>query len=310
MPAGMHSEADRQLPRGDEIFLDHVGHFVADPKAAAAALSRAGFAPTPPSVQTNPGLTGGPPLPTGTGNVTAMLRRGYIECLFKTADTPLGREFDAALARHAGVHLAAFAVAEPERTHARLSQDGFRMRPVVQMQRPVNTQTGEDVAAFTVVRLEPGQMPEGRIQLLTHRTEATVWQPRWLDHPNGAIAFTELAVVVDDVAEAAARFARLSGRPAHADRGSEFLQLDRGRLAILSAAAFGDVLPEVAVPPLPFLGAYGIRVRSLDTLQAALEQGGLPSRRLGEAVIALFPEALGMGAWIFLERGGAMPWRR
>ncbi len=309
MPAGMHSEADRQLPRGDEIFLDHVGHFVADPAAAAAALSRAGFAPTPPSVQTNPDAAGGPPLPTGTGNVTAMLRRGYIECLFKTADTPLGREFDAALARHAGVHLAAFAVAEPEHTHARLSQDGFRMRPVVQMQRPVSTQTGDDVAAFTVVRLEPGQMPEGRIQLLTHRTEATVWQPRWLDHPNGALALTELAIVVDDVAEAAARFARLTGRPAHADHDMQVVQLDRGRITILSRAAFSAVLPETAVPQLPFLGAYGIRVRSLATLQAALDQGELPSRRLGATVIAPFPEALGRGAWIFHERDDAMHWR-
>jgi hypothetical protein len=309
MPAVMHYEADRQLPRGHEIFLDHVGHFVGDAEAAAAALSRAGFAPTPPSVQTNPDPAGGPPQPTGTGNVTAMLRQGYIECLFKTADTPLGREFDASVARHAGVHLAAFAVAEPERTHARLSTEGFRMRPVVQMQRPVSTQDGEDVAAFTVVRLEPGQMPEGRIQLLTHRTEATVWQPRWLDHPNGALALTELAVVVDDVAEAAARFARLTGRPAHAERDAQLLQLDRGRLTILSRAAFSDVLPEAHVPQLPFLGAYGIRVRSMDTLQATLEQGGLPSRRSGAAVVASFPEALGRGAWIFHERADAMPWR-
>ena len=31
-------------------------------------------------------------------------------------------------------------------------------------------------------------MPEGRIQILTHRTESTVWQKRWLTHPNGALA--------------------------------------------------------------------------------------------------------------------------
>ena len=60
--------------------------------AAGAALQRAGFAPTPVSVQVAP--DGGP---TGTGNVCAMMTRGYMEVLFKTADTPLGREFDAAL---------------------------------------------------------------------------------------------------------------------------------------------------------------------------------------------------------------------
>src|SRR3954469_11148440 len=97
----------RQLPIGDEIFLDHVGHFVRDPEAAAAALTRAGFAPTPLSVQVAP--DGGP---TGTGTACAMLTRGYGEVLFKTADTPLGREFEAALARHSGLQLAAFAVAD------------------------------------------------------------------------------------------------------------------------------------------------------------------------------------------------------
>ena len=43
-----------------------------------------------------------------------MFARGYVEVLFKTADTPLGREFDAALSGHAGVHLAAFSIADAE----------------------------------------------------------------------------------------------------------------------------------------------------------------------------------------------------
>lgn len=109
---GGHAEADRQLPFPDEIFLDHVGHFVRDHEAASRALARAGFAPTPASIQVNPDPKGGAPQLTGTGNVTAMLPRGYIEILFKTADTTLGREFDTAMARYAGVQLAAFVVAD------------------------------------------------------------------------------------------------------------------------------------------------------------------------------------------------------
>src|SRR5215813_3031941 len=99
------SQVDRQLPVGGEIFLDHDGHFVPDPEAASRALMRAGFAPAPLSVQVNPDPAGGPPQLTGTGNVTAMFTRGYIEVLFKTSDTPLAREFEAGLARHPGVHL-------------------------------------------------------------------------------------------------------------------------------------------------------------------------------------------------------------
>src|SRR5271163_4332561 len=178
MPAAMHDDIDRQLPVGDEIFLDHVGHLVHDADAAQRALVRVGFAPTPQSIQVSPDPAGGT-RPTGTGNVTAMLPRGYLEVLFKTADTPLSREFDAALARHAGLHLAAFAVADAEKAHQRLAANGFAVRPLVHMSRPVETETGTGTAAFTIARVEPGVMPEGRIQMLTHHTEETVWQKRW-----------------------------------------------------------------------------------------------------------------------------------
>ena len=94
-------DIDRQLPVGGEIFLDHIAHFVHDAETARRAFARCGFAPTPVSIQVSPNPTGGAS-PTGTGNVTAMFPRGYVEVLFKTSDTPLSREFDAALARHAG----------------------------------------------------------------------------------------------------------------------------------------------------------------------------------------------------------------
>ena len=104
-------DADRQLPIGNEIFLDHVAHWVPYQTAATEAMKGAGFAPTPVSIQTNPGPNG-TSVPAGTGNITAMLPRGYIEVLFKTSETPLTREFDQGLARYPGLHLLAFAVAD------------------------------------------------------------------------------------------------------------------------------------------------------------------------------------------------------
>jgi len=169
----MSSDIDRQRPRSDEIFLDHLAHFVPDAEAASRALARAGFAPTPISVQVNPDPDGAP-RPTGTGNITAMFARGYIELLFKTSDTPLAREFEAGLARHPGVHLVAFAVADAAAARRRLAESGFRVRPLVEMQRPVDADGQPATAAFTIARVESGEMPEGRIQILTHRTEPVV----------------------------------------------------------------------------------------------------------------------------------------
>ena len=291
-------QADRQIPLGDEIFLDHVGHFVLDPQAASRALARAGFAPTPMSVQTQPDAAGAPRL-TGTGNVTAMLTRGYVEVLFKTADTPLGQELDAAMARYDGIHLVALSVADAGKAHRRLQQNGFRMRPLVDMQRPVDTGGALGTAAFTIARLEPGEMPEGRIQLLTHRTEQTVWQPRWLSHPNGATGLTGVVIAVSDLDEAGQRFERLTGCPPRVSSLAQSFDLDRGIVDLVTAATFTLICPQIPIPSLSFIGAYGIEVGSLEVAERALRQGEIAMQRIGASLVAAFPKELGCGAWIF-----------
>jgi hypothetical protein len=303
------SEIDRQLPTADEIFLDHVGHFVRDADAASGALARAGFAPTPKSIQVNPDLAGGPPLLTGTGNVTAMLRRGYMEVLFKTADTPLGIELDAGMKRYAGVQLAAFSVADAAKAHQRLDAAGFKTRPLVQMERPVDTEHGPGKAAFTVARVEPAAMAEGRIQLLTHRTEDSVWQRRWLDHPNTAVGLLDLVFVVGDVEEAAGRFARFTGRKAMENSAGMTVQLDRGGVQLVSIEGLAAMLPEVRSPTLPFAAAYGVAVSSLKAAGDKLRQGGLAAHRDGKTLVVPFPPELGLGVWVFVEHAADLPWR-
>jgi hypothetical protein len=299
---------DRRLPAGDEIFLDHVGHFVADPDSAARALALAGFAPTPPSVQVIPDPSG-PPRKTGTGNVTAMLDRGYVEFLFKTADTPVAQQFETAMARYRGLHLAAFAVADAAATHARLAKSGFRLQPLVDMRRPVGTVKGEDIAAFSIVRPAPGEMPEGRIQALTHRTEHTVWQERWLSHPNGATALLDVVIAEGDVGEAASRFQRFLGRRAEFDRFGQSVILDRGRVQLVSPTMLNHLFPGLEIPALPFICSYGVAVRSLSEVATCLTAGGISFDRNHDCVIAPFPTPLGDGCWVFVEDAAALPWR-
>lgn len=299
------SQSASNLPVGTAIFLDHIGFFVADPEAATAALRDLGFAPTPQSVQVNPDPAGGAPKLTGTGNVCAMLRAGYLEVLFQTADTPLGREHRDARARYEGLHLVAFATSDAEREHRRLAAAGFQLQPVVNMQRPVETETGPDVAAFGVVRLLPGQMPEGRVQMLVHKTERTVWQPRWLDQPNGAVGLTGLTIVVADVGEAAARFARFTGRPAEPVAGTDTrrIALDRGYVELQSAQDWQRCWPSIAVPSLPFMGACEIEVASLERTHAWIAAHGMRLEPSGPNERAVrIPAALGHGVMVFSQR--------
>jgi Glyoxalase-like domain len=291
----------RQLPVGEEIFLDHLGFFVPDVEGAKRALRRVGFAPTPVSIQVNPDPAGGAPRLTGTGNVTAMLSQGYIEVLFKTADTPLSAELEAANARYPGMHLAAFAVADAAAVHRRLADEGFRVRPLAKMERPVDNNGAPGTAAFTVARVKPGEMPEGRVQILTHHTESMVWQPRWLSHPNGAVALTRITIAVADLAEAAQRYATFTGRKPRTFSFGENIVLDRGCVDLVSADGFRRMLPEISVPCLPFMGACEIRVRSLSTLIDVLKEAGVRTHRREAMLVAQFPPELGQGAWLFRE---------
>jgi hypothetical protein len=193
--------------------------------------------------------------------------------------------------------------------HARLGQAGFRTRPLVNMQRPVGTVTGDDIAAFSVVRLAPGEMPEGRVQALTHHTEHTVWQPRWLSHPNGARGLIDVVIAAVDVDEAAARFRRFLGRNPQASRFGPVFRLDRGRVQLVTAASLGQLFPHLAIPCLPFMAAYGIAVGSLDQAVASLQAGGNALKRQGSYVVTPFPDKLGVGAWVFVENAAALPWR-
>jgi hypothetical protein len=307
-PPATPSFVERQLPQGGEIFLDHVAHFVPGEAAAADALRRAGFAPTPASVQSNPGPNGTTVL-TGTSNITAMMTRGYIEILFKSSNSPLTREFDDGLARYPGLHLIAFSVADAAAASQRLTITGFRTAPMVALRRPVGTESGETEAAFTVARVLPGEMREGRIQYLTHHTEDAVWQKRWLNHPNGANALVDVVAVVDDVDETAARYVRFLGREAVPTNMGRGLFLDRGGVQLVNRASFAKLMPNVTAPSLPFIGLYAVRVTSLDTAERGLRAGRIAYERRGKLLAVPMPQGVGTGAWFFVEVAGDLPWR-
>lgn len=300
----MPAQKSSNLPRPGAVYLDHTGHFVADAASAARALAACGFTVTPYSAQMQPDPVAGKPTLTGTGNICVMLREGYLEFLVQTADTPLGREFRSALDRRAGLHLAAFGVADAASCHAELQKRGHAMRPLVRMSRPVGTEEGTAEARFTVARLDGGAMPEGRVQLVSHATESALWQPRWLDHQNGAQALASLVISSPDPQETAGRYADFIGRAAlpRAD-GAFDISLDRGRLEILPEAMAGDLIGQPVEPGRPAFAACRLRVGDLGRTRQAIEAGGGACRTEGAHLILPFPKILGPGAWIFETAG-------
>lgn len=147
-----------QLPEAGAVFLDHVAHFVPAMDPAAAAMEDCGFRLTRFTAQTN--RVDGKPVAAGTGNRCAMLRRGYVEILAATADTPLAQQLREQLARHVGLHLAAFGSADAAAEHRRLAAAGFPVLPLVDMRRPVLTENGVEEARFSIAGSPPARWPK------------------------------------------------------------------------------------------------------------------------------------------------------
>jgi Glyoxalase-like domain len=287
-----------QLPGQGQVFLDHVAHFAPAIEPAAEALERCGFHLTPFTVQTN--RVDGKPVAAGTGNRCAMFRRGYIELLVATSDTLLSRQLTERLARHIGIHLAAFSTADAASERERLAATGFPILPLVDMRRPVGSDAGDQWARFTIARMAPGIMPEGRIQFLTHHTAELVWRDPFLDHPNGALMLAALWIAATDPAEPASRFARFTGRPVRQEDEVSTIRLDRGTVRVATAdyleSKFG-IDPRL---PLPHLAAYEVTVESLARLRECLDAAGVTYALADRTVALPLPASIG-GTILFRE---------
>jgi hypothetical protein len=291
----------KQVPESGQIFLDHVAHFVPAMDRAAEALERCGFRLTPFTAQTN--WEDGKPVSAGTGNRCAMLRRGYIEILAATADTPLAQQLNGRLLRHVGLHLAAFSAADAAGEHHRLAAAGFPVLPLVDMRRPVITGEGEKWARFTIARIAPGVMPEGRTQFLTHHNEELVWRTSFPDHPNGALALLAVWIAAADPDEAAERFARFTGRALRRETEVSTISLERGGVRVGTSGFLEREFGIVSGPPQPYFAAYEIEVESLDRLCEHLASAGLAGTPLSDGLALSLPPSLG-GAIIFRAARG------
>jgi hypothetical protein len=290
-----------QLPESGAVFLDHVAHFVPAMDAAAEALERCGFRLTPFTAQTN--RAEGKTLPAGTGNRCAMFRRGYVEILAATVDTPLAQQLADRLTRHVGLHLAAFSTADAGFEHRRLAAAGFPVLPLVDMRRPVAIEGGEDWARFTIARIASGLMPEGRMHFLTHHTEGLVWRDPFLDHPNGAHALAAVWIAAADPAEPAQRFAQFTGRPIRQEGEVSAIPLERGAVRVATPEYLRRELGIELGPPLPYLAAFEVVVLSLPRLAKLLDAAGLVHLRVRDGFAVSLPPSIG-GTILFRGTAG------
>ena len=251
-----------------------------------AALRALGFAPTPFSYQYNRIGPEEPLAPAGTGNHCVMLSEGYLEFLVPVAETAIATQLRAAIGRYVGVHSLVFGTGDAEREYRRLQAAGFNPVPPIALQRPVDTPSGEATARFTVVRVAPGSMAEGRIQYCEHHTRELVWQTRWLEHPNTAVALSAAFVCVADALAAAERYARFTGAPVAMRSNVPVLSLARGRVEFYDRQSFADRFA-IEAQQIPWIAGCELRCRDIDAARSFLGTSGIPIHELGDGAVAV-----------------------
>ncbi len=276
-----------QIPNPGKVFFDHVAFFAPDMGEAESTLERLGFRLTPFTEQRN--RAGDGFVPAGTGNRLAMLEEGYLEVLTPTGeDTPIARQFNDAVARYRGVHVIVFGEADAGAARSRLEVGGFQPLPTVDLQRTVETVNGEDTARFSVVRVPPGVMPEGRVQVCCHHTPDVLWQDRWLGHPNHVMAITDVLLCVTDPDEAAGRFARFAGLEAQSLPTEAWrLETARGALTFAAPDLTRKLLPGTEIPALPFIAAIGLKTADLGRTRDWLNGASVTTAEPADGVIVV-----------------------
>lgn len=290
------------------IALDHVGVAARDLAPLAAAYERLGFTLTPVAQQSGRRRPDLPVEKFGSGNRCAFLRHGYVELIAILDPALYDNGLGAWIARYPGLHILALAMADEQANLERLRRAGLPIPGVAYLERPV--EEGGPIARFA--RLPFPDAPEGRVQLIRHLTPEAIWQDRWMDHANGAVALEAAILVSDAPAEGAARLSRLAGLPVEPDPAGGFVLVLPGaagaagprapamatRVRILTPEGLARVLPGVAPPALP--GMAGMVLRTADGNAAARRVlAGIATREAPGDGLMVPPELAGGAAVVF-----------
>lgn len=272
--------------------LDHLAVMVNDLTEAGTGYERLGFTLTPVSQHSGALAAGAAAEPWGTANRCAMFRQGYLELMGVIDPALYDNHVPEFLARYEGIHILAFGCEDAAASADALAAAGFGATGVHALARPLDTPDGERLAKFNLVRLPPGETPEGRVLAIEHLTRDYLWQARYLDHPNGAVALTELVVCVADVKEAARRYSRYFGIPITWNGMAAEIALEKGKFVLIDPEKL-TLRYGVTAPLLPFAAAFTVAVSSVAVARALLETNSVEFNEHGGRLLVSPSEAYG-----------------
>ena len=259
--------------------LDHTGVAVRDLDLGQAAYERLGFTLTPRSYHSGSRTAGGPVEKWGSGNHCAMFENGYLEIIGIT-DPSLYSSTKDYLDRYEGQHIVAIGSGDADKSYPILSGRFEGVTPATQLQRqapfgPNNEETR--LAAFRNIHVDRENFPEAKLIFIDHLTRDVLWQPHLLEHPNGAVALSEVALCVEDLDETCGRLSRLFGtQPEEVRPGGKVFHLSRGNVYVITETRLKEWVG-ISPPAMPYVAGFGIAVKDLDATREYLASRDAPT---------------------------------
>lgn len=144
----------------------------------------------------------------GSMNRLITLDSTYIELLgWPAGQLPARNEIaDSAMGPEALV----FRMPDAHATHRRLEALGFKVNPVVSLERPINVKGQAHTARFETVRFAEQPVEGFRIYFCQHLTPELVWNSEATQHVNGAVALDKIVLCSAQAEQVARILAQLT----------------------------------------------------------------------------------------------------
>ncbi|MFD0687691.1 VOC family protein [Actinomadura fibrosa] len=250
--------------------IDHTGILTRDLDALERWFEALGFVLSPRSRHRLALRPGEETVPGNTANRCAVFADSFIELLGivdPSAPDPWGVN-----GVPDGFRIFYVRSGDLEADERRLRDEGVPTLGIRSLERPVDTPDGTRTLRASALHVDPKATPEGFLGIARHLTPEYLHQPRYLDHPNGALRVSGLTVMVDEpeLDAYADRYARIIGVPARAEGADRVLNLPDGHVRLVASSGRSH-----------FAGMT-VRVRDVEAARTLVDGNGVPTRTAGQ----------------------------
>ncbi|KAA2253000.1 VOC family protein [Solihabitans fulvus] len=279
----------------DIDYIDHAVLLTKDLDALSERYQALGFTLSPPSPHQLSDRPGGPLTATCTANRCALFGESYLELLGIVDETaPDPWRVRPVAEERQGFRGLVFGCGDAEVVSARLAASGLSSSGVLSLAREVDTPEGTRTMRASSVHVD--HRSGGWLGAASHLDPEYVHQARYLRHANGATRLDGVLVAVDDgeLDDEVTRYSLILDAHPEVHGPRHVFELRTGRVEIVPASAFGDVLPGETSPALPSFAALSVAVADLTAARNLVEGNGIATRSVPAGFLVASADACGV----------------